>query len=641
MSSIPVHTSYDTWTVEELIDSTSTNPRGNKKVTIPEFQRRLVWSRKKQEGLITSIKNGFPFGSLLVYRDSDTEGSAETFKLIDGLQRTQTLRQYTKHPNRGFSKANLTDGFIDVVAKEIDEFSDLDCLATRNKEKIRRRILEWVWDSRGFTEAAGWGIHALTDVLLLEMLELEEETFELFMARKVLLAAESNFRRRVERLLDSIQNVSDIGKVEVPVIIYSGPSDYLAEVFVLLNRAGIQLHRYEIYAAQWLSYRYLIQNSDIIDAIWNKYHELEGQGFALDVAAEAPDARSRLERRYTLFEYLFGLGQRLAVEYELFFKPVKVDQPSPFGFNLMSACIAGSVAEKYVRKLPENIRGLELSRLESCLLESINFVYELLYPILSVQRFGQSKIPHFHADLQIVSQIATAFRVRYNFNDLSEIDGWKSKRDALSKHLPMYYLYDILRENWKGAGDARLADVLTNDRYLMSPPPETIWLQVLNVWFRNNLNDRHHGQSYIRDDWPEYLLLRYVLADRFKTVQTFHVQHLMPISRLISPPSHYNEYLGPINTIGNLALVAELDYVDIGEVTFVEHLNKQRNIGAIRGPGRYNDDLQKWQRLLLCEAAMLPTALTQQEFESFLRNRFELLTHEFLTVWRDHIPKET
>lgn len=202
MSSIPVHTSYATWTVEELVDATSASPRGSKKVTIPEFQRRLVWPRRKQEGLIKSIKNGFPFGSLLVYKDNSAADSVESYKLIDGLQRTQTLRQYSSHPNSAFSTSDLSDELVEIVAVEINEFSDLDCLASRNKRKIRLRILEWVWSGTGFTESAGWGINALTDVLLLEMLELEEETYDLFMARKNLLASNSIYKRRVEEFLD-------------------------------------------------------------------------------------------------------------------------------------------------------------------------------------------------------------------------------------------------------------------------------------------------------------------------------------------------------------------------------------------------------------------------------------------------------
>ena len=638
MSSIPVHTSYATWTVEELVDATSTNPRWNKRVTIPEFQRRLVWPRKKQEGLITSIKNGFPFGSLLVYKDSNAADSVESYKLIDGLQRTQTLRQYSSQPNSAFSRSDLSDELVEFIAAEIDDFSDLDCLASRNKRRIRLRLLEWVWSGTGFTEAAGWGINRLTDVLLLEMLELEEETFELFVARRSLLAPDSLYRRRVEEFLNRIQKAADIGKVEVPIIVYAGPSENLADVFVLLNTQGIKLHRYEIYAAQWLDYRYRINNIDVIDAIWRKYEELASAGFNLDVFAGITDADSRIEHDYTLFEYLFGLGQYLTHKYPLLFKSVKVDQPSPFGFNLMSACIAGSVRETDVRKLPDNIHGLDLSRLEECLLESVAYVDELLNPILSVQRVGQRKIPYFHADLQIVSIIATAFRVRYNKNDLSEIDGWKHKREVLSLNLPMYLLYHVLQGHWSGAGDGKLSDILADESYLNSPPSTTTWEQVLDVWFRDHIA-KLEINVLVKDDRVEYLLLRFVLAQTLTIQATYDVQHIVPKSNLKSPLSYYYGRPGPINSIGNLALVTASEFVDYGDCTFVEHLNRQRNNFGLM---HYHNEMERHERLLLCKKDDLPPPnITQNSFEKFLEKRFQRLKKQFLNVWSDHIPADT
>ncbi len=640
MARIPAYTSYTTWTVEELIEAMSPNPSRNKKVTIPEFQRRLTWPPKKREGLIRSIMQGFPFGSLLVYKDTDSDGALDNYKLIDGLQRTQTLMQYMDKPYTLFGLEKISDDLIILIASEINHYSDIDCLAARNIKKIGKLISTWVVQSRGFTESAGWSVSTLTEELLRNMLNLEDET-KLFVALSYLLSPDSVYRQQVQKFLDSIRSKIDISRVEIPVIVFSGPSNHLAKVFVLLNREGIQLHRYEIYAAQWLDCRYRIENSEIINAIWKKYGELQKAGFTLDVALEAPDERAKIERKYTLFEYLFGLGQLLAKQYALFFKPVKVDQPSPFGFNLMSACIAGSVTEKVVRQLPENIRGLELSRLEECILESIEFVYRLFKPVLSPHRIGQMKIPYYHADLQIVAQIAMAFRVRYNTKDLTELEGWEKKRQTLTKNLPMYFLQDVLQSNWQGSGDSKLAECLENEIHLRRlPPSKETWNQIFNVWFRNHVNTRHHAQSYIKDDFAEYLLLRYFSVNKLQKSDSYYVQHIIPIPRLISPPSYYHEYYGPINTIGNLAIIAEDDYIDLGDKTYVEYLNRRRGTGAIRGPGYYNDERRKWEDLLHCEENLFPSELRQQAFESFLKGRFELQKAEFFKVWSDHIPPD-
>ena len=632
------HTTYATWTVEELLDATSREPRGNKKVTIPEFQRRIVWSRQKQEDLITSIKKGYPFGSLLLARGSNSQSSMVHYKLIDGLQRTQTLRKYSSHPNNSFTPTELSDEFVVEVARSLNDWSDFDCMEEQNITRLKRQILEWVWDSQGFTEADGWSASSLTDKLLRDMLELEVDAYDYYMAQRELSAVESVYHKEVRSFLDSIRSVSDIGKVEVPVIIFAGPQSELAHIFTLLNTQGIKLTRYEIYAAQWLDYRYRIDNLEIIEAIWRKYEALESHGFNLDVAAEAPDEESRITREYTLFEYVFGLGQCLTQKYQTFFKSVEVDKPSPVGFNLLSACVGTGVADKDLKRLPEEIRGLELSKLEQCILESVEFVYQVMKPVLSCQRIESSKLPYFHSDLQITSMVATAFRVRYHKKDLSELEGWEKKRSILSTSLPMHYLLDILQDSWRGSGDSRLKEVVSAEVYLDPLPSENIWEQVLNIWHENHIKVRVHKKSYLKDDFSEYLLLRYVMAKRLENSEGFHVLHIVPISRLISPPSYYHQNEGPINSIGNLAIVAVEDFVDYGDHTFVEYLKRLQKDGKI-GTLQYHGELESHERKLVCNASDLPSlALRKREFEEFLANRFTSLKAEFIRVWSDHIP---
>ena len=627
------------WTVDQLIDATSANPRRGKKVTIPEFQRRLVWGRPQRDALIDSIKKGYPFGSLLMYKEPDAAGEMEHYKLIDGLQRTQALRHYTSHPNSSFTKTDLSDELIDLVAQELDRVSDSDSLSKKIESKVRDVILRWVWGSQGFTEADGWGIAGLVDALISEVLELEEDTYEFYTATRELLSDDRPFRIRVTDFLEGIREESDIGKAEMPVIIFDGPSRELSTVFKLLNTQGTKLNRYEIFAAQWLDYRQPIENEEIIDAIWKKYEALEQHGFTLDVAQEAPDKQSRLERHYTLFEYLFGLGQYLSRKYPHLFKAVKVDQPSSVGFNLMAACLGLRVATE-MKQLPDEIHGLNLTTLEAYLLESVGFVNNTMQPVLSLHPYEQTKIPYYHAELQIISMIATAFQARYNKNNLSVSKDWEDKRGKLRKHIPMYYLHDILRNNWVGSGRTSLHDIVSNERYLQPPLTKELWSQDLNVWFNSHLNARHHAKRYVKDGYPEYLLLRYIYARKFsrKNIQTYHLAHIVPIVQLLAPSSYYSKYPGPLNTIGNLALLEQADNIAQGDRTFVEELNRRRNNGAL-GLGQYHDEMRKYEKLLICKAELLPSELTQRAFEGFLRRRFESLKAEFINAWRDCIPE--
>ncbi len=84
-------------------------------------------------------------------------------------------------------------------------------------------------------------------------------------------------------------------------------------------------------------------------------------------------------------------------------------------------------------------------------------------------------------------------------------------------------------------------------------------------------------------------------------------------------------------------LVAESEFLDSGDYTFVEHLNRQK---STLGLMRYHEELEKQEMLRICKADDLPTNFTQNSFEKFLTKRFQRLKMEFLNVWRDHIPAD-
>jgi uncharacterized protein with ParB-like and HNH nuclease domain len=62
------------------------------KVKIPKFQRGVVWNIARKKNFISSVKNGDPFGVILVYKENGD------YLLIDGLQRLSTLVNYQKNP---------------------------------------------------------------------------------------------------------------------------------------------------------------------------------------------------------------------------------------------------------------------------------------------------------------------------------------------------------------------------------------------------------------------------------------------------------------------------------------------------------------------------------------------------------------
>lgn len=625
----------DIWPVRKLMDAVSSSPTGSNKITIPEFQRRLVWSKSTRKGLIDSIKRGYPFGSILIYEDIGRGQSAgdgrRYYNLIDGLQRTQALKSYVEHQNGYFTRADLEDEFVDSVAAHLGKISD------EYKDRIRQTVVDWVKGKRSYDAQDGWRTENLAEALIQKVLKYSSDS-NLYRDVYFELNRNEGLIKVLGGFLDAVSGeVKLVLDAKIPVLIYSGPSSELPKVFELLNSKGTVLSRYEIYAAQWLEVRQRIKNAEVIDVIWKKYETLEDEGFTLDVSEEAPDDESRRNRPYSLFDYLFGLGQHLADKFPRLFKPVKDDRPSSVGFNLLTACMGLRLQD--MANLPEEIGGLPWAELERCLLESTRFVDNLLKPVLATPQYGRKLGPIYHGELMIVSMIATAFQVRYGKRDLSDNDDWRVDRRKLRRNLPMFYLYEILHDDWRGSGDSKLHDAVRSLRYVdNAPPTKQRWEQVLDDWYQDKqvgLVHTKEAKRHVRDSRPEYLLLKYVFAQKLAKAKTYHVEHIVPVAQLQSHMVEGDEW--PMNTIGNLALLEQAGELRHNVQTFDVLLQDKRRRGMISAEEQ-SRQLVEYERKLRCPAHLLPTPLNKNSFETFLLERFDLLKREFLNVWSDHIP---
>lgn len=641
MSSIPDYAEIKIWLVKDLMDAASKQPAKNWQITIPEFQRRLVWPESKQKELISSIKSGYPFGSLLLFEDVDKGKSDSTnkkyYNLIDGLQRTHALKRYTSNPNSFFSDEdlNVTDESIsDFVARELGQESEDGRLS------VQREIVNWVRSVEGFKATDGWDTNGLIQKLVSHVLKIESDSDDFF-SMSGRLNNNGLFVDRVRGFLESVKKRADINDVKIPIIIFSGPASDLPAVFEKLNTQGTTLSKYEVFAAQWMGYRSNIKNTKVIEAIWKKYEALVDESFTSDAWEDAPDLKSRQERAYSLFEYLFGFGQYLADEFPSLFEAIADDKPSSVGFNLLCACIGLSI--KDMDKLPKNVEKHDQSELENRILESTKFINELLNPILSVRQHGRRRISIYHTEYQIISMIATAFQVRYKPQNLSEIEGWKPNRERLTRHIGMFYLYDILRAHWKGSGDSTLQDTVANLRYLNAPPTRTAWDNALRAWFDDEQRALLHRGRYVRDQTPEILLLKYIYVHKFtvfKNANRYDVEHIIPVSRLkaLLSKSDVDDKLA-INMIGNLALLDPATNVKKGEKTFVEFLEGQLANCELTSE-QFASEVRRLESQLICSKDDIPRDLNRITYDNFVFSRFNKLKTEFLTVWSNHIPAD-
>lgn len=637
MSRIRNAVDIDIWPVSKLLDAVSTNPSGSRRITIPEYQRRLVWSKSKRKDLIDSIRQGFPFGSILLYENiakgQEISDGKRYYNLIDSLQRTQALMSYVEYQNGYFERGDLKDDFIDEVADELGKSID------EYKDRIRKTVVDWVKGRKSYDAQDGWRTESLVQALIDDVLRYELES-SLYKEVYFELNNNAKLMRCLGRFLDEVSGeVKLILDAKIPVLVFTGVSKQLPEIFERLNSKGTALSRYEIFAAQWIDRRRKIANPDIIEAIWRKYEALEDEGFTLDVAEDAQDQTAKRNKEYTLFDYLFGFGQYLSAKFPRLFKPSKDDRPSSAGFNLATACVGLHISD--MSDLPSKVANFDLTEFEGCLLESVRFVDGILKPVLNAKRTNAKPHPIYHSELMIIAMIATAFQVRYSLHDLSDNPESKPDRRRLKKQLLMHYLYEILHDDWRGSGDSKLHDAVKTLRYLMSPPPtETRWQQVLDDWHFATQLDYVHSESakrHIRESRSEYLLLKYVFNRKLDDASTYHVEHIVPVDNLKARMQKGEEW--HINVIGNLALLQRAGEFKDNFHTFNDMLRRKRQSGEINDE-QHNALLAEYEERLLCPRECLPESTSKQAFEDFLMRRWELLKCEFLKVWSDHIPAD-
>ena len=98
--------SYTTenWTLDSLAAALQDRHKDNKKIAVPMFQRGKRWTSQQQRIFIDSLIKGFPVGTMLFYET--IEGGQQTYILVDGLQRGNSIKKYMNNPTEFFYDSN-------------------------------------------------------------------------------------------------------------------------------------------------------------------------------------------------------------------------------------------------------------------------------------------------------------------------------------------------------------------------------------------------------------------------------------------------------------------------------------------------------------------------------------------------------
>jgi hypothetical protein len=106
-------------------------------IYVPDYQRELIWSEKRQSKFIESVLIGLPIPFLFVADVSDEEDpeKAGRLEIVDGVQRIRTLTEFLTNnlPLEGLERLNTLNGF---------RFCDLHPSRQRRFRRATLRLIE-------------------------------------------------------------------------------------------------------------------------------------------------------------------------------------------------------------------------------------------------------------------------------------------------------------------------------------------------------------------------------------------------------------------------------------------------------------------------------------------------------------------
>lgn len=608
-------TKPENWSLNKIATALKTKDVDKVKIEIPYFQRNLVWSKEQKKVFIDSVKRGFPIGTLLFYNDK----KQNTYRLIDGLQRSSTIREFVEKPSKYF-------GFEDVKEQTLIELYELfESKVEKNKfiEELRNFIEGYV------TERDINSVKILNDLstILISKYNNAEESMDLLAKTSNILAPTID---------EYIESITSITNTKMPVMIYSGEESDLPTVFERINNQGTQLSKYQIYAAMWAAAKdsLVVENDEIVNFIVKKYDDFQDEDYVI----QGYNKDEMLETKtLSYFEYALGFGKYISEQYEnLFAKDKTIQDINQAGFELLNACFG--MPNKEIKNLNLKLREVDVNLLEKKVIEVIDYVDGLLKPYIEFKGNTRSRNKLFHAQNQIISIIATAFREKYDMKDLGhEKVSWKEKERILSKNIPQHYVFDIIAKNWAEGGFGKIYSYLQDNKYLNSIS-KTLWDAKLEDWFSDQ-SSREERRNVANPKTTDKLFLNCIYVDIFSakdhlSKDKYDIEHIVTKDMVKQLIKQYDWPGLPVSSIGNLCYLPEYDNRSKGPNIIYQdekYLNKLKEKGMDISQIEDKYTFTKKEMLKWTEKKFKKDDFEEfkTEYLKFIRNHFDIMKEKF------------
>lgn len=548
---------YEKFTLDDILSG--------KKIIVPPFQRNVVWNEKKRKEFIQTLRAGNPFGSILVHKDGDK------YTLIDGLQRVSTIKDFSINPYKYFSYLDINENLVFELIKNDFEsknifYSKTDSVVIKRCEEIQKFIFDEISDKKDWNDI-------FYDFI---------EKFNI------------NNTREMSKVFSQVSNdfieQMDIKNLIVPTIVYNGPTEELAEIFYHLNTGGVNLSKYETLSASWGIEKFVVQDKEIIDKIYEKYENIKKQS-----ELEVEVTKDELENKgITLFEYCYAISEILRGKenkYDLILGKNK-KSTDPVGFEILSLICGLKVnkAEGLYDKLKNCNNGVFFVDLKNAIVDTFNTLLECLKPWIIAKNGEENTLD---SSYMIYHMAMSYFRNNYKLDienyTVTRISSneWNKK---YKKNLYLYYFKDHISDFWKKNRQVQdlMREISNPDQ--LNKYTKTIsndeWNTALLALRENQLQEVTTQINTKAKMFIDYLVKFKIMEDRaleryFESKIDY--EHIIPQQKINLQLTSAEKKIFPISSLGNICYLASKDNRSKHESTLYEYsedrpsfsLNKQ------------------------------------------------------------------
>lgn len=528
------------WSLKDLARALTEKQFARKKIVVPMFQRRECWDEKKEIAFVDSLRRGFPVGTMLFYKTVD--GETEIYTLIDGLQRSNTVKKYMSKPTRFFQEDNIPDDILSDIINVL-------CLEGEN-ESLKSTICV----------AAGNYLKSLEKLDRIEKYGLAKSIISTCGSDVTSLELNEKIQNIVDPYVVKIKDeFAEIEKIVIPVLVYTGEISNLPEIFERINSKGVPLDNYEVYAAAWpVERKFKVDNEQVILKVMKKYDTLVADGYVVD----GYDGETlRIGRELNAFEYLFGLSRFLNDKYDFlhFDNTSTADTINTMAYELVNACFNDSKDD--IPTLYKQVYSVDMNLFERRLEEAIQYVQNIILPVNHFKGNNRGKNKILHGKYQIISMIAFVFKKMYDSTELNQKKAtWFQDDVALKKYMLQHYVYDIITKSWADGGTSKIHKAVKENRYT-TEITYAVWNSALNMYFEDS-NTKRESSKVPNASKEDIIFLNCIYLSLFTAHDqlaewNFDIEHLATKQSMIKRIKTTNGIGLPIGSIANLCYLPE------------------------------------------------------------------------------------